>query len=78
MKQTLFILLLSLLIIICLGSCYASDLHNGRYTIKSINGDLVEFKEVAGGVYHIPTQGLKVGDRIKLKRVHKQSKITVY
>lgn len=78
MNKKLFILILSLLIVICLFSCYTTDLHNRYYTIKSINNGLVEFKEVEGGVYRMPTDKLRVGDKVKLRRTKNLNKVTVY
>lgn len=59
-----------------LFSC--SSMKSGYYTVKEVRGsNTIVLKEVAGD-WHIPTDTLKVGDKIYLQRTKKDSLINVW
>lgn len=77
-KETkrLFALILIGFLIMCLSSCYSS-LRTGYYKVESVRGNTVNFKGVLGD-WHVPTDTLKVGDEIFLKRVFRDKDANVW
>ena len=65
-----------LLIILLLSSC-SRDIHTGKYIVTDVRGRTVNLKGAAGD-YYFPTDTLKVGDTVRLKRVYKESKANIW
>ena len=79
MKKTtkrLLALILMGIIMMCFSSCYSS-LKTGKYTIESVRGYTVNFKGVNGD-WHVPTDTLRIGDTIFLKRVFREKDANVW
>ena len=65
-------------VIIAYLLCGCSPMRSGYYTIKEVRGlNTVVLREVQGD-WHIPTDTLKVGDKIYLTRTKKDSLINVW
>jgi len=77
--MTKLIDLLKILLIIAYLLCGCSPMRSGYYTVKNINGSTtIQLKEVQGD-WHIPNaDSLKVGQKIHLKRVYKESAADVW
>jgi hypothetical protein len=73
---TIALILIELLIVFGFSSCY-STLRTGKYIVQGVSGYTVNFKGVAGD-WHVPTDTLKIGDTIFLKRVFKENKANVW
>lgn len=67
-----------IILVLIFASCSTSHLHNsGTYTVESIQGDTVKFEKVRQK-YIIPNADtLKVGQRLKLKKVKTQKDANV-
>ena len=70
--------LIKVSVIIAYLLCGCSPMRSGYYTIKEVRGlNTVVLREVQGD-WHIPTDTLKVGDKIYLTRTKKDSLINVW
>ena len=77
MAKIIDLLKVSVIIAYLLCGCTVS-MKSGYYTIKEVRGlNTVVLREVQGD-WHIPTDTLKVGDKIYLTRTKKDSLINVW
>ena len=77
MAKIIDLIKVSVIIAYLLCGC-TMKMRSGFYTIKAINGaTTIQLKEVQGD-WHIPTDTLKVGDKIYLTRTKKDSLINVW
>ncbi len=63
-------------IVVSLCSC-SRQLHTGYYTIEGVKGRTVNLKGV-NGLYYFPSDTLKPGDRVYLKRVYRKQDANVW
>lgn len=63
-------------IVALLCSC-SRQLHTGYYTIEGVKGRTVNLKGV-NGLYYFPSDTLKPGDRVYLKRVYRKQDANVW
>ena len=76
MKRYIWQILLCAILAALLFSC--SPMRSGYYTVKEVRGlNTIVLKEVKGD-WHIPTDTLKVGDKVYLTRTKKDSLINVW
>lgn len=75
-KNTLALILIGLLIVFGFSSCY-STLRTGYYRVEAVRGYTVNFKGVEGD-WRVPTDTLKIGDTVFLKRVFREKDATVW
>ena len=67
---------LAIILIYALSSCYTSDLHNRGYKVERVSGDTAYLR---GGIIVImPTQNVKAGDWVRMKRTTNLYKANVY
>jgi len=77
MKKYIWQILLFIVLAVILFSCSVSHLHkSGTYRIKSLQADTATFYRLEGN-YLIDTTGLKIGQKIYLKRVYDSTLATV-
>ncbi len=72
--------LIKVSVIIAYLLCGCSTMRTGYYEIKEIRGSsTVVFRELPNDAYHVPrADTLKVGQKIHLKRVYKESAADVW
>ena len=59
-----------LLLLFLFGCATRQSLHQtGTYTVKSVDGNVVSFHNVAGK-YQLPVDTLKIGDTIRMNVIH--------
>jgi len=79
MKKYIWQIVLFLILVIIMASC-TRDLHNGKsYVVEEIKGSgyVVKLKGI-DELFTIPVNTHKIGDTIKVYRVSKESKATIY
>ena len=78
MKKYIWQIILFAVLVIIMASC--TTMKTGYYTIKEIRGlNTVVFKELPNEDYHVPmADTLKIGQKIHLKRVFKESQADVW
>lgn len=70
--------LIKIIFILTVILCSCSPMVTGYYTVKEVRGlNTVVLREVQGD-WHIPTDTLKVGDKVYLTRTKKDSLINVW
>ena len=76
MNKLIFLIKVSLIVGYILCGC--SPMRSGFYTVKEVRGsNTVVLREVQGD-WHIPSDTLKVGDKVYLTRTKKTEKINVW
>jgi len=72
--------LIKVSVIIAYLLCGCSTMRTGYYEIKEIRGSsMMVFRELPNDAYHVPrADTLKVGQKIHLKRVYKESAADVW
>ena len=77
MKKYIWQIILFLVIVAIMASCYGSKAYYaGTYRIKSLEGDTVTFRGIAG-VYVIDGKKAKIGQKIHLYRTFDSTKVNV-
>lgn len=70
--QVIFVLILAAILISC-----STTLKTGKYIISDVRGFTVNFKNVDGD-WRVPTDTLKIGDTIFIRRVFREKDANVW
>ena len=71
------LIIATLFVVLVLFGCGCTTLKTGYYTVESVRGRTVNLKGVQEDIY-FPTDTLKPGDKVKVKRVFREKDANIW